>query len=353
MESRSLHEILRRIVLTSLATPLVVPLMACGGRTDTIDPQVTHDGGDDDAAAHDAAVVHPIDASPPPPICDALNKPTNGGGGGCGYSLQLVAGSAACGYPNGGTPPADLCNYLCGGATPYCYLGADSPSTPTYVECGQGCVGRKPAGMRWNGPKRSDDVGAHFANAAQLEAASVHAFRTLRAELEAHGAPARLLRAAERAERDEVRHTRVTSALARRFGGKPLAPQVDARPIRSLEEIARENAVEGCVRETYGALLGHWQALAAEDPVVRTAMQRIAADETRHAALAWEVAAWANARLTPDERSRVDAARAEESRRLRAEVMHEPPAELVRIGGVPSAARAAILVDALNLALAS
>jgi hypothetical protein len=363
MDSRSLHRTLRRIVLASLASPLVLPIAACGGRTAGDDwPAV-----DDDAGATDGGIVprhdggHPsLDAfvppppppPPPPPVCDTMGKP-DGSVPPCGYNVTLVDGSEVCGFPDGGTPTPAMCTFLCGAQTDYCYIEPPAPGAPGYVGCGNGCEGRRPAGLRWTGPRRARDIGGHFARAAQLEAASVYAFRALRDELVAHGAPARLVRAAERAERDEVRHTRVTAALARRFGAEPRAPRVDAHVVRSLEEVARENAVEGCVRETYGALLGTWQALAAEDRVVRAAMRKIAADETRHAALAWEVAAWANERLDPAARRRVEEARAEEARKLHAELAEEPPASLVRIGGVPTAARARSLAEAMNRALAS
>ena len=53
-----------------------------------------------------------------------------------------------------------------------------------------------------------------------------------------------------------------------------------------------ENAREGCVRETFGALIAMHQAERAGDPIIRRAMRRIAEEETRHAELAWEVASW-------------------------------------------------------------
>jgi hypothetical protein len=42
-------------------------------------------------------------------------------------------------------------------------------------------------------------------------------------------------------------------ALARRVGARPRAVQVVRGALRSIEAIALDNAVEGCVRETYGA----------------------------------------------------------------------------------------------------
>jgi hypothetical protein len=52
----------------------------------------------------------------------------------------------------------------------------------------------------------------------------------------------------------------VTADLARRHGVAPLPIKVGAFPARSLEDLAVENATEGCVRETYGALLALWQS---------------------------------------------------------------------------------------------
>jgi hypothetical protein len=152
-------------------------------------------------------------------------------------------------------------------------------------------------------------LGAYFAEMARLEGASVHAFRHLRRELVEHRAPRRLVRAAERAARDEIRHARMTAALAWRHGGLAVAPTVQPRPVRDLEAIALENAVEGCAREAFGALIATWQAVAARDPEIRAVMARIARDETRHAVLAFEVDAWLRKRLDPSVRARVAQAR--------------------------------------------
>jgi hypothetical protein len=151
---------------------------------------------------------------------------------------------------------------------------------------------------------------------ARLEAASVPAFRRLRRELVAHGAPRRLVRAAERAARDEIRHARMTTALARRYGGTVVLAEVDELPVRNLEAIAIENAIEGCVREAFGALVGSWQAAAATDPVIRAVMKRIARDETRHAALAFELHAWLKGRLGADARARLRDSRRDAFRAL-------------------------------------
>jgi hypothetical protein len=78
---------------------------------------------------------------------------------------------------------------------------------------------------------------------------------------------------------------------------------VRPRPPPSLFELLEDGVVEGCVGETFGALLLTWQAERAEDPRVRRALAAIARDEARHAALAWEVWAWGAALLGARERA--------------------------------------------------
>jgi hypothetical protein len=196
-----------------------------------------------------------------------------------------------------------------------------------------------------------DGLGGHFVRAAALEAVSVLAFRQLRRELRAHGARPSLLSALGRAARDERRHTRATRALARRFGGKPSEPSALEEREVSLEVIATENVVEGCVREAYGAVIATWQARAARDPVVRAAMQRIAHEETRHAALSHELHRWLDQRLEPCARQRVEAAKRRAIAELReaVEVPYEPG--VAEVAGLPSVPRARALFGELERAL--
>ncbi len=172
-------------------------------------------------------------------------------------------------------------------------------------------IGRLTDGVA--GPERAPhpDLGSYFAEMARLEASAVLAFERLERELSALGAPASLVDRARSAACDEAHHTRLVNALAEAFGGghaeAPLAP---AWPTRSALALALENATEGCVRETYGALLATYQAASATDLRVRAALTRIAADETEHAAFSWDLAAWLDQRLTSAERAQVLARRA-------------------------------------------
>jgi rubrerythrin len=107
--------------------------------------------------------------------------------------------------------------------------------------------------------------------------------------------------------------------------------------LRSLEMLAIENAVEGCVRETFGALVASWQASHAEDSGVARALRSIAADETRHAALAWQIAKWAENKLDCDANARVKNAMANAIRDLEIAASVESHPAVVRRAGVPNA----------------
>jgi predicted metal-dependent hydrolase len=184
---------------------------------------------------------------------------------------------------------------------------------------------------------------------AHLEAASVHAFLRLREELTSIQAPRALVRRAERAARDEVRHARVTARLARRRGAEP-APVVIERveregAPRSLADLALENAVEGCVRESFGALVAMRQASQARDPQVARAMARIARDETEHAALAWAIARWVAPRLDGVARSKVRRAVRSALASLRCATARIP-ADVAGELGLPTGAEGRGLVDA-------
>lgn len=211
------------------------------------------------------------------------------------------------------------------------------------------CVGRRPAGLV---PARvaGRGVAAELAASAHLESASVPAFERLAQELEALGAR-HLARSARRAALDERRHARVVGGLAARRGASAPAVALRAPRRRSLATIARENAVEGCVRETFGALVGLHQAEHAADLEVRAAMQKIARDEVRHAALAWRVAAWLDHRLTPGARRAVARARRRAVTDLARDLACTADAATRTTLGLPSAEVAARLHASLAASL--
>jgi hypothetical protein len=167
-------------------------------------------------------------------------------------------------------------------------------------------AGRVPRGMV--SPHTSSGHGGLLAAAAYLEAASVTAFERLAQALQVHGAPGSLARQARAAASDERRHAAQMARLAARFGARPAELHVEEVGEPSLFELAIDNARQGCVRESYGALLALHQARHAVDPELRATMAAIAADEAGHAALSWRVHRWARSGLDLPERAAVDAA---------------------------------------------
>jgi hypothetical protein len=120
----------------------------------------------------------------------------------------------------------------------------------------------------------------------------------------------------------------------------------------SLESLARDNAVEGCVRETWGALLALRQASRAADPCVRATMSRIARDEIRHAELAWDIERWLRPRLSVSQRQRVRAARIAAVRELADGLKYQlAPGERDCLG-LPGSREAAELLVTLDRQLA-
>jgi len=219
-----------------------------------------------------------------------------------------------------------------------------------------GCIsGRRPAGL-CSQPQRahSEPLASYFAHTAELEAASIYAFERLASELTRLGAPSDTIHAARRAADDEARHARMTARLARRYGFRgDTRPRIQATGERSPLAIAIENAVEGCVRETFGALIAQHQAVLARDPLIASSMRSIAVDETRHAELAWQVAEWLEPRLSEADRKVLARAREAALLQLAQEITRDPLSASTREQlGLPEAALQHALLERMASSLA-
>lgn len=214
------------------------------------------------------------------------------------------------------------------------------------------CIGRVPAGLvSMSRDLQASALGDHLAHCAHLEEASVYAFERLARELTLYRAPRELVAEALHAADDEVRHARVMTDLARASGGEPVPALVEELPLRSLEEVATENAVEGCVRETFGALVGGYQARHAADARIRAAMREIAADEARHASLSHRVHTWALAQLDQAARRRVLAAQRAAIRELLADCARDELRDVRALAGLPAPEMALALARELKASL--
>jgi hypothetical protein len=130
-----------------------------------------------------------------------------------------------------------------------------------------------------------------------IEHASVASFARFALELLALGAPPSLLREVHVAIADELRHAKLCFGLARRFG---VAVDPGALPIskavlaRVGDPVATALALfeEGCVNESLAACEAADAAETCEDAETREVLEIIAADERRHATLAWGALRW-------------------------------------------------------------
>jgi hypothetical protein len=320
------------------------PLSSDSGTTDGAPRDAARDGATGDGGA-DVTIV----CNPPPPetkdvtmkdeYCYGWNPPTDGGAD-AAVNADAGVSAATCSVN---------CTIACEGAFSSSIGGMVqcTRKSETEVTCTHNYLcGRAPEGFAPLPHAKS--LGELFCVFAKLESAAVLAFDRMALELAAHEAPLALVRDAERAASDERRHTRMMTTLARRYGCEP-DTQVDAPShVRPLFEIALENAVEGCVRETFGAVLAMYQSANAPDPKVRCAIRAIAEDESAHAELSWRVARCIEARLTAEERLRIESARAEAFDELEREA--ELP--LWRESGLPHPTAARALVRELRRAVA-
>jgi hypothetical protein len=146
---------------------------------------------------------------------------------------------------------------------------------------------------------------------------------------------------------DEARHWRRTRDVARRKGGAPVRPTFAQRTAASsLRALAADNIVEGCIRETFGALVAAHQAATAVDPEVAELMTGIAVDEMNHAALAWRIDAWTVQRLGDSFHAPRGAAAEAALRELAAAAARPLAPDLRAAAGLPDPAVAAALLAA-------
>lgn len=226
-------------------------------------------------------------------------------------------------------------------------------STPTGETRTCGPVpGRRPEGLVEYLPGTGGvcgSIGAWLRRAAHLEAASVVAFERMVLDLTALGAAGDIVERARCASEEEARHARAMTTLSNELGIAAEAPRVEVAPRteRTLFAIALENAVEGCVRETFSALISRVQAARSPLRNVRSAMRPIADEEQAHAALSWDLHAWFMVRLDERERQAIEQAmRVAQGELLRA-CRQEEPEHVRHALGLPTQTESTRLAEGL------
>jgi hypothetical protein len=136
--------------------------------------------------------------------------------------------------------------------------------------------------------------------------------------------------------------------LADRLGAYVAPVRRSETELRGPDEVARDNAVEGCVREAYGAFVAAHQAENATSRVVRRAYRRIAQDEARHALLSFAANDWLTPRLSSAARRRTEEARREGIAEFAKGLEHEHERELHTVLGLPDATRSMGLLALLG-----
>ncbi len=360
MKRRSVLPLIERAVLVVMAPACGTSLIAPDGGSDASDDQTLGDAPDqadgNDAGLIDESAFVDIPVIPLPDGCIVTGKPDHFTP--CGYTEALNDPVLCAVDIDAGTQESGVCFTLCDPTEPDCvYFSLGEAGA--FLSCGPGCVGRLHESARvealkvGHGGSCGETSAEYLARAAQLEAVSIDAFRILARDLTEHGAPRDLVRAARRAARDEIRHTRVIASLAKSAGATAWVTRsrsLRTGTRRSLRAVIIENAVEGCVRETYGVAVARWQSRHARDSAVSRAMRAITLDEARHADLAWRIDAWAMARLDARDRANVRQARRAAIAELEATVSKGSScsAEGSVALGLPSPSQARALVRALR-----
>jgi hypothetical protein len=285
-------------------------------------------------------------------------------GAGCGCPTEVrvkVAANdnakATLAQQGAGTPLEDGdCMMACPPGVVSCWVGLDSDGNAE-VNCAypgppMACLpveGRRPQGLEAFFP-RAQDAQEYWRKALTMEAASVESFIRLARELEFHGAPPSLVRAARRAARDEQRHAAwCLSHLPAGTTPTVTAPPGAHQPLRPLLDVALENVREGCVHETFSAVVSGAQA--QRGPVeLQDGLARLAAEEHQHACLAWRVHAWAMEHLDETQRAAVTAEMARGSADLWAGLQGVVPGDIQALG-MPDASLLHTLAHALDAQL--
>lgn len=200
-------------------------------------------------------------------------------------------------------------------------------------------------------PEERAQVSGAWANIGLMEHASVAAFARFSLQLLSLAAPSPLIEACNQAMVDETLHAKLAFGLSSQVSGKAVGPgrlpMDHALDTNDLESVVLGAVLEGCIGETVAAVEAAQGLSTAQEPVVVSALARIAEDERRHADLAWQFVRWAltqDASLAP----KIQALVAREIACSAGTGESSPEPVLARFGLVSAAARQNLRRDVLR-----
>jgi hypothetical protein len=294
-----------------------------------------------------------------------LPKPANGR---CnGYTSSCVLSRFRCGLSTGGekvldtlpTKNPEVCCFKVQGA---CAIGRP------FIVDGVARLAEITHGATWSSTQFNIDVSTLtndergalagvWSRDALTEHASVASFAQLILDLLALGAPVDLIRGAQEAMADEIRHAENAFVLASLYAGTPLAPStLDTRQAPrsspTLADLAARTASEACIAETIASLHLHASADAATNPLLANLLRATAEEESRHALLGYQIVRWAIAQDDDDDddphvRTAVEAVFAEASTHVGFGAVPSTADDLRHHGVLSRAERQAIANQAL------
>lgn len=146
------------------------------------------------------------------------------------------------------------------------------------------------------GTKEERKSAGHFyLETARAEHASVASFNRFSLELISLGAPANLIRRAQEAALDEVRHAQQAFSISNTLLSKefqPSAMSIDVQLAKNHLALAKAVLEEAAIQETIAVLLAVEQLRVVQSPVIKAYLQEVVEDESRHAELAFDTLRW-------------------------------------------------------------
>lgn len=134
--------------------------------------------------------------------------------------------------------------------------------------------------------------------AAREESLSVFAFAELLSFLESLSAPLSILKSTAEAIEDEMNHAELMLRLCAHYGYHMPSMVIPQNTSFNTEEWAVHNALAGCIGETWAAVLEGYRC--QNSTIHQDIFTQIAADESKHAQLAWDIYAYLKTLLSDE-----------------------------------------------------